>query len=97
MFVVLLKFSANKAQAGEFMAGHNAWIKRGFDAGTFLMVGSLQPKMGGGILAHNMSRSELEAFVNEDPFVMENVVSAEVLEIDPAKTDERLSFLLGQE
>ena len=37
MFVVLLRFSDNKDQASEFMEGHNAWIKRGFDDGVFLL------------------------------------------------------------
>jgi len=31
--------------------------------------------------------------VNGDPFVIENVVSAEIHEIAPARTDERLAFL----
>lgn len=35
MFIVQLKFSDNKAQAGEFMDGHNEWIKRGFDDSVF--------------------------------------------------------------
>jgi uncharacterized protein YciI len=95
MFIVLLKFSDNKSQAGQFMAGHNEWIKRGFDDGIFLLVGSLQPNLGGGIVAHNVSLPELQSRVNDDPFVAENVVSAEILEISPAKTDERLAFLLG--
>ena len=59
MFIVLLKFSDNKAQAGQFMEGHNEWIKRGFDDGIFLVVGSLQPNLGGGILAHNTTLSDL--------------------------------------
>ena len=29
------------------------------------------------------------------PFVVENVVEAEILEIEPKKADERLSFLVG--
>jgi uncharacterized protein YciI len=95
MFIVLLKFSDNKSQAGQFMAGHNEWIKRGFDDGIFFLVGSLQPNLGGGIVAHNVSLPELQSRVNDDPFVAENVVSAEILEISPAKTDERLAFLLG--
>lgn len=94
MFIVLLKFSSNKGQAGQFMAGHNEWIKRGFDDGVFLVVGSLQPNPGGGIVAHNISLSDLQKRVNDDPFVVEKVVSAEVLEITPAKTEERLRFLL---
>jgi uncharacterized protein YciI len=94
MFVVLLKFSENKGQAAQFMQGHNDWIKRGFDDGVFLLVGSLQPNMGGSVVAHNTSLSELQIRVNDDPFVAENIVSAEILEITPAKADERLKFLL---
>jgi uncharacterized protein YciI len=95
MFIVLLEFSDNKSQAGQFMEGHNAWIKRGFDDGVFLLVGSLQPHQGGGIVAHNTTLSDLQSRVNDDPFVANNVVSAEVLEITPSKVDERLNFLLG--
>ncbi len=95
MFIVLLKFSANKSQAGQFMEGHKAWIKRGFDDGVFVLVGSLQPNLGGAVVAQNTSLSELQARVNDDPFVAQNVVSAEILEITPSKADDRLKFLLG--
>ena len=95
MFIVLLKFSGNKSQAGQFMEGHKKWIKRGFDDGVFVLVGSLQPNLGGGILAHNTSLPDLQARVNDDPFVAQNVVSAEIIEITPSKADERLKFLLG--
>lgn len=94
MFVVLLKFSDNKEKASEFMAGHNEWIKSGFDDGVFLLAGSLQPKMGGGIVAHNTTLSDLQSRVNIDPFVSQNVVSVEILELSPAKAEERLAFLL---
>lgn len=96
MFVVMLRFSDNKANAGQLMEGHNAWIKRGFDDGVFLLVGSLQPNRGGGIVAHATSLADLEARVDEDPFVAENVVTAEILEISPARADERLEFLLDR-
>jgi uncharacterized protein YciI len=95
MFIVLVKFSDNKGQAGQFMDGHNEWIKRGFDDGVFLLVGSLQPNLGGGVIAHNTTLSELHSRVNDDPFVAENVVSAEIIEITPSKADARLNFLLG--
>jgi len=94
MFIVLLKFSGNKGQASQFMEGHNEWIMRGFDDGVFLLVGSLQPELGGGIVVHNTSLEDLQIRVSGDPFVAENVVSAEILEITPAKSDERLHFLL---
>jgi uncharacterized protein YciI len=93
MFVVLLKFSTNKTEAGQFMESHNAWIKQGFDDGVFLLTGTVQPKLGGGILAHGTTLPELQARVNDDPFVVHDVVSAEILEITPGRTDARLDFL----
>ena len=84
MFTVFLRFAEHRARAPEFMDGHKAWIKQGFDDGVFLMVGSLQPNMGGAILAHAIARDALEG-----------IVTAEILEITPARADERLNFLMG--
>lgn len=94
MFVVLLRFSDNKPAAGQHMAGHQEWIERGLDDGVFLLVGSIQPGLGGAVLAHRTSREELQKRVDEDPFVAQDVVTAEVIEIAPGMADERLSFLL---
>ncbi|QEL25634.1 hypothetical protein FQV39_25810 [Bosea sp. F3-2] len=95
MFVVALRFSANKAQAPALVEAHNEWIRRGFEDGVFLMTGSLKPGLGGMVLAHGVTRIDLETRVNSDPFVAENVVSAEILEIAPGRADERLAFLLS--
>ena len=94
MFVVLLKFSDNKGQVSQFMDSHRDWIKRGFDDDIFLVAGGLQPNRGGAILAHNISLPELQDRVKDDPFVVENVVSAEILEISPSRVDARFDFLL---
>lgn len=93
MFIVLLRFSDNKGQAGQFMEGHKEWIQRGFDDGVFLIVGSIQPNSGGGIIVHNTSLAALQERVSADPFVAENVVTAEIIEITPSRTDDRLGFL----
>jgi uncharacterized protein YciI len=95
MFVVQLRFAVNKAQAGRFMEGHKAWIQRGFDDGVFLLAGSIQPDQGGAIIAHGTSLSGLQERLNQDPFVKEGVVSAELIEITPTRSDDRLKFLLG--
>lgn len=76
------------------MQGHKDWITRGMDEDVFLVVGNLQPGLGGAIVAHNTTEVELEARVNSDPFVMENVVKAEILHITPSMADPRLGFLL---
>lgn len=37
---------------------------------------------------------DLQGRVNTDPFVVERVVTAEILKITPSKADTRLNFLL---
>lgn len=95
MYIVLLKFAENKALARQFMEAHNAWIKAGFDDGVFLLTGSLEGGQGGTVLAHGLARDALEERVAADPFVREGVVAAEIVQIAPAKADERLGFLLA--
>ncbi len=95
MFIVLLKFSSNKAQAGQFMDGHKAWLKRGFDDGVFLLAGSLKPQLGGGIMAHNISREDLQARVNDDPFVAHDVVAPRSSNSNRRSNSRRLKGLFG--
>lgn len=95
MFVVMLRFGENKAQAGQFMDGHNQWLGRGFEAGVFVAAGSIKSGQGGTILAHGVALAELESLVAEDPFVQEKVVAAEIIEIELAKADDRLAFMLS--
>ena len=94
MFIIFLKFGENKGQAGQYMEGHKAWLSQGFADGVFLMTGSIQPKMGGALLAHNVTLEEIEKRVNEDPFVVEKVVAPEIIEVTPPRADEKLAFLL---
>jgi len=93
MFVVLLRFADNRDNVAEFMDDHTAWLKSGFEDGVFLAAGSLQPGLGGGIVAHNTSLQELESRVNKDPFVAQNVVTAEIIDIAVVRTDPRVDFL----
>jgi len=98
MFIVALKFAANRAEAGQHMEGHRTWLRQGFADGVFLLAGRLQPTGedggGGGILAHNVSLEALQSRVNEDPFVAAGVVSAEITEMTPSLADDRLNFLI---
>lgn len=96
MFIIFLKFTGNREHAARSMAAHKEWLKRGFDDGVFLLAGSLEPSLGGGILAHNTTLEALQQRVDGDPFVAEMVVTAEIHELDPGKADPRLGFLVSQ-
>ena len=96
MFIVLLELTDNRGKAAELADGHNEWVARGFDDGVFVLIGGLQPNLGGGILAHNTTRADLDTRVHDDPFVGEGVVSPRIIELAPWRTDERLSFLVEE-
>lgn len=95
MYVVFLRFSAGRDQAGRLMQAHKDWLQSGFDEGVFLLAGSIQPQAGGMILANGVTQAQLEERVSADPFVMEDVVQAEIMAVTPSKADPRLAFLLA--
>jgi uncharacterized protein YciI len=93
MFVVLLRFTENKHLASEHMAGHNDWIRKGVDETVFLLTGSVSGGQGGAIIAHGLTRADLEKRLEADPFVAERIVTTEVIEIEPSAVNHRLAFV----
>jgi uncharacterized protein YciI len=94
MYVVLLRFSVNKANAPEHMAAHREWIKKGVDEGVFLLVGSIRSGQGGAIVAANASPDALQSRIDEDPFVIHDIVKAEIVDIAPNIATPELAFLV---
>jgi hypothetical protein len=47
------------------------------------------------IVAQAATRAELERRIHEDPFVVHDVVTSELLEVSPIRADPRLAFLNG--
>ena len=95
MYIIILRY-INRPDAGPHLPGHKAWLQRGIEEGLFLLAGSTGPDSGGAILAHGASAAEVREAVNEDPFVRENIVSAEVLEFSPTVASEGFQCLLAQ-
>lgn len=94
LYLVLLRFAGNSHQAGQWMQDHLNWLDQGFQENIFLLSGSLQPKLGGCILAGQVSRSDLTKRVEEDPFVRQQIVTAEILEITPSRFSEEWMHLM---
>jgi hypothetical protein len=93
MFVIFLRFAENRHLAGEHMQGHNDWIRQGIDDAVFLLTGSVAGGQGGAILAHGLTRADLERRLEADPFVARRIVAPEVIEIEPSAADHRLAFV----
>lgn len=79
-----MKFWKNKHLAPNFMEAHKNWLQDWVKNDIFLLAGSLWDKSGGAIIAHNIDKDSLENLLSQDPFVIEEIVTFEIIEISPS-------------
>lgn len=95
VFIVFLRFGPNRAQAGQWMAGHKQWIQDGMADGSFLLAGSLDQGQGGLVIAVGTDAGAVHARVAQDPFVVHGVVTADIHAVAPSFMAQGLSALLA--
>jgi uncharacterized protein YciI len=80
MFVIELTYKVDLARIDAQMKAHVAFLKKYYDAGNFLISGRQIPRTGGIIIAVGDSREQMEAVMQEDPFVKKGLADARVIE-----------------
>ena len=80
MFVIELIYKAGLSRIDAHMKSHVAFLKKYYEAGNFLISGRQIPRTGGIILAVGESRLQIEAIIQEDPFVKHGLADARVIE-----------------
>jgi len=85
MFVIELSYKVPLSQIDAAMKSHVAFLKKYYAAGRFLISGRKIPRDGGIILAVADSRAQLEAIVQEDPFVSRGLADFRIIEFRPSQ------------
>jgi uncharacterized protein YciI len=80
LFIIELNYKAPLSEIDKNMRAHMAFLKKHYDAGTFLMSGRKVPRDGGIIIATGGSRSEIEAIAGQDPFCERGLADFRVIE-----------------
>lgn len=80
MFVIELTYQADLSEIDAHMSAHVAFLKKHYEAGTFLISGRKIPRDGGIILATGKTRAEVEALLDEDPFKKHGLAEFRVIE-----------------
>lgn len=93
MFVVSLTYQCELHEIDAHLPGHIDFLERCYSAGLFLASGRKVPRTGGIILAHHMTRAELEQLLTQDPFHQHNLASYDITEFVPTKTCQPFDFL----
>jgi uncharacterized protein YciI len=68
MFLIDLQYEAPLAEVDASLADHVTFLREQYERGIFLLSGRKVPRTGGIILARGVSREELDALLEMDPF-----------------------------
>jgi uncharacterized protein YciI len=79
------------------MRAHMAFLKKHYAAGTFVVSGRKIPRDGGIIIAVAETRAEIEAIVNEDPFVKLGLADFRLIEFRASQRADDIDALIAKE
>jgi uncharacterized protein YciI len=82
MFVLLSRYVKPLEEVDRWVAEHRAFLEKHFEAHHLLTSGPQNPRTGGVIVTHDMTRAEVEAMLAQDPFVREGVSEYEIIEFN---------------
>ena len=91
--VVSLTYAVPLDDVDARMAGHVAWLERGYAEGLFLASGRKVPRTGGVILVRG-HKAEVEALIATDPFVAGGLARADVTEFTASMVADALAAAL---
>ena len=80
MFLIELNYKVALDRIDAHMKQHVVFLNKHYDAGHFLVSGRKIPRDGGIILAVGRTRAEIQAIIEEDPFVREGLAEFRIVE-----------------
>jgi hypothetical protein len=93
VFIILMHL-ADGSRSPAHMDGHKAWIRQGFADGVLYYVGGRRGGGGNAMIASGITHDDLLDRVGKNPFVINGVVTSEVIELDTTLSDPRLGFMV---
>lgn len=93
MYLLNVNARAVKSEMDKVKTPHVEWVKEGINKGWFLFAGPKSDKPGGLILVKSIMKSELLAYIELDPYVINKVASYEVIDFNISLAAECLGDL----
>ena len=84
-YIVEITYRALLSRIDQTVAAHRAHLQIGYDRGLLLCSGPQQPRQGGILIARAPTRAELDAFIAQDPYRLEELADYRLIEFQPVK------------
>ena len=92
MFVVEVSYIKPISEIDQQLTAHREFLDKYYAKDIFLASGAKVPREGGIILAHKLSRSELENILKEDPFHIHGLAQYRIVEFQITKKNPQFPF-----
>ena len=89
MFVIEVSYLKSLAEIDQQLSAHRQFLDKYYAKDIFIASGAKVPREGGVILAHNISKEELEKIVSEDPFSIHGLAQYRIVEFEVTKKSNR--------
>jgi uncharacterized protein YciI len=84
-YIVEITYHVPLQRIDEALLAHRAHLQTGYDRGLLLGSGPQLPRVGGILIARAATRAELEAFIAQDPFRLQDLAEYRLVEFQPVK------------
>lgn len=82
-YIVEITYRVPLPRIEQTVAAHRAHLQTGYDRGLLLASGPQSPRQGGILIARAAARTELEAFIAQDPYRREDLADYRLIEFLP--------------
>ena len=84
-YIVEITYRAPLSRIEEVLPTHRAYLQTGYDSGLLLGSGPQIPRQGGILIARAPTRADLEAFIAQDPYRLQDLADYRLIEFQPVK------------
>lgn len=98
MFIALLHYKVPQADIDPYRPAHYEFLRKGYEKRVFIASGRMYSGKGGVILSPLTRRGEFEQILRQDPFIIHDLVTFEIIGFEPSRFHpDFASFILEPE
>ncbi|MFN7038869.1 MAG: YciI family protein [Alphaproteobacteria bacterium] len=85
MFIISIIYKVEIEKIENFLEEHKNFLDEYFAKNIFVVSGRKTPRTGGIIIADNISKTEINDIIKQDPFYINDLAEYEIIEFIPTK------------
>lgn len=97
MFIVTLTYLKPIEVVEKYLAEHRAFLEIYYQKDLLIASGPKNPRDGGIIISNHKDREQLETFLKQDPFYVNQIAKFDIVEFTPVKFHEKFNYFIAKD